>query len=154
MGHPPKLPQGRTNSNLFQNVHGGIKRRKEMKNRDDNLAGVNPQEAMKTMAGAQSLLEIKKQGGIKEGIAYLEKLRADLDRREKEFMKSQLSYMEPKRSKNNFTLVTDDFMSETEDECSQKFTSKISTQTSGKPLKTPPITAPAVGRGRAKVSTD
>ena len=152
--HPPKLPQGRTNLNLFQNVHEGIKSKKEMKNRDDNLAGVNPQEAMKTMAGAQSLLEIKKQGEIKEGIAYLEMLRADLDRREKEFMKSQLSYMEPKRSKNNFTLVTDDFMSETEDECSQKFTSKISTQTSGKPLKTPPITAPAVGRGRAKVSTD
>merc|ERR1712018_488698 len=70
---PPKLPQGRTE--FLQYNSGSNNTKREKRNCDDNLAGMNPQEAMKTMAGARSSLNPETREEIQEGIAYLEFLK-------------------------------------------------------------------------------
>ena len=147
---PPKLPQGRTE--FLQYYSGSSKPKKEKRNCDDNLAGMNPQEAMKTMAGARSSLNPETREEIQEGIAYLEYLKANLEKREKEFTKSQSGKKSNKLE--NQTLVTDDYWSETEEESLMNFRKKVLAQTSGKQLKTPPVTATAAGRNRANVLAD
>ena len=147
---PPKLPQGRKE---FSQYNSGIsKMRKEKRNCDDNLAGMNPQEAMNTMAGARSSLHPEIRGELQEGIAYLEFLRANLEKREKEFMKSQQG---KKLNKvKDETILTDDYWSEAEEETLRNFRKKVLAQTCGKQLKTPPVAATAADRGRANMLAD
>ena len=146
----PKLPQGRTE--FLQYNSGNSKIKKEKRICDDNLAGMNPQEAVKTMAGARSSLNPETREEIQKGIAYIEFLRADLEKREKEFMKSQLGKNSNKVEDE--TLFTDDYWSEAEHENLQNFRKKVLAQTCGKQLKTPPLTAAVADRGRANVLAD
>ena len=147
---PPKLPQGRTE--FFQYNSANSKTKRENRICDDNLAGMNPQEAVKIMAGARSSMNPETREEIQKGIAYIEFLRADLEKREKEFMKSQLG-KNSKKVKDE-TLFTDDYWSEAEHENLQNFKKKVLAQTCGKQQKTPPVTAAAADRSRANVLPD